>query len=158
MRVSALLPLVFLAGCAIENMQLGHAPPGGSSAWRQGYSDGCQSGLLEGRGHSREAHLVDRERQRSTDEYRDGWKQGHEECLARARADAATPAWGEIPTPTPTLPAAAAVEATPSVIEPHSAEAAEPADAARREEIQRRLRELRDEGEVLERELEQLPR
>lgn len=143
-RSLPLLILVLLCGCILEDRRMINVPEGGSSSWRFGYADGCQSGKSDaGSVKKLEKDLV---RFRADDDYRAGWQQGYRECYDREVRDLyASPSPTETagPTPLATAPPAPTPRAS---------------GAGRRAEIEERLESLRKEMRSLETELESLPK
>ena len=149
-RSLPLLALVLLAGCYLEDRRMLNVPEGGTSSWRFGYADGCQSGKSDaGSVKKLEKDLV---RFRADDDYRAGWQQGYRECYDREVRDLlASPSPTETGLATP-LPAAAPL--APATRAPTTRASA----AGRRAEIEERLESLRKEMRSLEAELEALPK
>ncbi len=75
---TALLAVAGLAGCVTTGPM---AVPDGPPGFRQGYVDGCRSGLGDALRDGLEAqYRKDEGRYRDDDAYRRGWDEGHGAC------------------------------------------------------------------------------
>jgi len=77
LALAALLPTLFLSGCASEGERL--MREGASPEYAKGYDDGCSSGKKAAGDMFSQFHKNIRAYQANGD-YRQGWNDGHEEC------------------------------------------------------------------------------
>ena len=88
MRRAAVLLSLLLTGCSWSDVlvqEMRALPPNSSFGWKQGYQDGCKTGIANhgGIAFDKPAAARDDARMKSEKDYAAGWAQGERNCSER---------------------------------------------------------------------------